>query len=148
MESNSATAPRITRLILYVKDIPKVAAFYRQFFGMRPLPGASANWLELADSSAGCSIALHKASVVQKSGAAMKLVFGVADVRAFKEFKEQQGMKFGTIHEVDGVVFANSKDPAGNSIQISSRGLAHGQETTSRLDIVHRTSPLPKRDDA
>ncbi|HEV7220913.1 MAG TPA: VOC family protein [Terriglobales bacterium] len=124
MKNNSASSPRITRVILYVKDIPRVAAFYQQFFSMRPLPGATADWLELTDSSAGCSIALHKASVAQKSGAAMKLVFGVADVRTFKNIKERQGMKFGVVHEADGVVFANAKDPAGNSIQISSRGLA------------------------
>jgi predicted enzyme related to lactoylglutathione lyase len=128
MKNNSATVPRITRVILYVKNIPKVAAFYQQFFGMRPLPGATAEWMELADSSAGCSIALHKASVAQKSGAAMKLVFGVTDVRTFKQIKERQGMKFGIVHEAGGVVFANAKDPAGNSIQISNRGLARGQD--------------------
>lgn len=56
----------------------------------------------------------------------MKLVFGVADVRAFKSAKEKEGLKFGVVHVVregNGHEFSNAKDPAGNSISISSRGL-------------------------
>ncbi len=68
----------IMRLILYVKDIPKVAEFYQRHFGMRPLPFEGKGWLEMTSSPDGCTIALHQASVAQKSGAAMKLVFGVA----------------------------------------------------------------------
>jgi len=126
MEKLVIAGPPITRIILYVKDIPKVAAFYRQFFGMRPLAGASEGWVELTNDHGdhtGCTIALHKAAVSQKSGAAMKLVFGVADVRAFKEASEKKGLKFGVVHSVGGVEFANAKDPAGNSIQISNRGM-------------------------
>jgi|HubBroStandDraft_6_1064221.scaffolds.fasta_scaffold01663_12 predicted enzyme related to lactoylglutathione lyase len=121
-----ASAPPIIRVILYVKDIPRVAAFYERFFGMRPIPGATDGWLELASPAGGCTIALHKASVAQKSGAAMKLVFAVADVEAFKNAKETEGLKFGAVHEVTdeagGFEFSNAKDPAGNSISISSRG--------------------------
>ena len=123
MENSPVTAPRITRVILYVRDIPRVAAFYERFFNMRELPGTTNGWKELAGPSDSCTIGLHQASVAQKSGAAMKLVFGVADVRSFKRAKEQQGLKFGVVHEIDGVEFANAKDPAGNSIQISNRGL-------------------------
>ena len=123
MDKHVIAGPPITRIILYVKDIPKVAAFYQQFFGMRPLPGATEGWMELASAAGGCTIALHQASVAQKSGAAMKLVFGVADVRAFKETREKEGLRFGVVHSVGGIEFANAKDPAGNSIQISNRGL-------------------------
>jgi catechol 2,3-dioxygenase-like lactoylglutathione lyase family enzyme len=124
MENLSVVSPpRITRVILYVRDIPKVAAFYQRFFSLLPLPGGTDGWLELASPAGGCTIALHQASVAQKSGAAMKLVFGVDDVRAFKSAKEKQGLKFAVVHETDGFEFSNAKDPAGNSIQISSRGL-------------------------
>ena len=115
--------PRIARVILYVKDIPKVAAFYERHFGMSALPGSTDGWLELASPSGGCTLALHQASVAQKSGAAMKIAFGVADVRAFKSAREPDGLKFGAVHAVDDFEFSNAKDPAGNSIQISSRGL-------------------------
>jgi catechol 2,3-dioxygenase-like lactoylglutathione lyase family enzyme len=116
-------APQISRVILYVKNIPKTAEFYEGFFGMRRLPGATDGWVELASASGGSTIALHQASVAQKSGAAMKIVFGVEDVRGFKEEKEREGLKFGVVHAVEGFEFCNAKDPAGNSISISSRGL-------------------------
>ena len=115
--------PRISRVILYVKDIPKVAAFYERHFGMRALPGRRKDWLELSSESGGCTVALHQAAVTQKSGAAIKLVFAVRDVREFVKQRKAKGLKFGVVHAVDGFEFANSKDPAGNSIQISSRGL-------------------------
>jgi predicted enzyme related to lactoylglutathione lyase len=116
-------APPITRVILYVRNIPKVAAFYQRFFGMTPLPGATQGWLELASPSGGCTIALHQAAKTQKAGAAIKVVFAVEDVPAFVKRCEQQGLKFGVIHRPEGFAFANAKDPAGNSISVSSRGL-------------------------
>jgi predicted enzyme related to lactoylglutathione lyase len=118
-----AAAVHVTRVILYVKDIPKVAAFYERFFGLRPLPGDEKGWLELAGPAGGCTIALHQASVAQKTGAAVKIVFGVEDVAGFKAAAERLGLKFGVVHEAGSHSFANAKDPAGNSIQISSRGM-------------------------
>lgn len=121
-----AWAPSIARVILYVRDIPKVAAFYEQFFGMTRAEGASAGWQELISPAGGCAIALHQAAVSQKSGAAMKLVFGVADVEGFKRAAEKKGLKFGVVHRVEEngarFQFSNAKDPNGNSISISSRG--------------------------
>jgi predicted enzyme related to lactoylglutathione lyase len=113
----------IARVILYVRDIPKVAAFYERFFGMKPLPGAKDGWLELTCPSGGSTIALHQAAKSQKSGAAMKLVFAVKDVQAFVRESEKEGLHFGAVHSADGFEFANAKDPAGNSISVSSRGL-------------------------
>jgi predicted enzyme related to lactoylglutathione lyase len=117
-------SPPIIRIILYVKDIPKVAAFYQRHFGLQPAPGLEKGWLELRPAEGGCAIALHQASVAQKSGAAMKIVFAVPDVAAFRRKGIAAGVKFGPIHEADGFAFANAKDPAGNALQISSRGLA------------------------
>ncbi len=113
----------IVRAILYVKNIPKVADFYQRHFGMTPLPSYEKGWLEMTSKPGGCTIALHQASAAHKSGAAIKLVFGVEDVRKFKSEREQQGLKFGPIHSTANFEFANAKDPAGNSVQISSRGL-------------------------
>jgi predicted enzyme related to lactoylglutathione lyase len=113
----------IARIILYVRDIAKVAAFYQRFFGMEPPPGATDGWLELTFPSGGCAVALHQAAKSQKSGASMKLVFAVKDVQAFVRESENQGLQFGPVHRTDGFEFANAKDPAGNSISISSRGL-------------------------
>lgn len=116
-------APPVARVILYVRDIPKVAAFYERFFGLTALPGATSGWLELASPSGGCTVALHQAAKSQKSGAAMKLVFAVADVPAFVKAKAKEGLVFGPIHRAKDFAYANAKDPAGNSISVSSRGL-------------------------
>jgi predicted enzyme related to lactoylglutathione lyase len=116
--------PAIARVILYVKNVRKVAAFYERFFGMCALPGHTDDWTELESPAGGCTIALHKAAVTQKSGAAIKIVFGVADVRKFKWEKERQGLRFGVVHQPEeGFEFCNAKDPAGNSISVSSRGM-------------------------
>lgn len=111
------------RVILYVKDIAKVALFYETFFGWKR--GTSEpGWLELECPAGGCVIALHQASKAQRSGSAVKLVFGVEDVQEFVDRAAEGGLKFGPVHVVEGShQFANAKDPAGNSISISSRGM-------------------------
>jgi len=117
-------------VILYVKDIERVAAFYQTFFGMKRIVSEEPGWLELESAGGGCRVALHQASKAQKSGAAVKLVFGVKDVPAFKEAAASRGLKFGPVHVVrngPGHAFANAKDPAGNSISISSRGMNASQ---------------------
>ena len=113
----------IARIILYVRDIPKVAAFYQRHFGFEALPGAEAGWLELAAPAGDTTIALHQAAVSQKRGSEIKLVFAVRDVGSFRADRAADGLKFGVVHKALGHEFSNAKDPAGNSIQISSRGL-------------------------
>lgn len=113
----------ISRIILYVRDLPKVAAFYQQHFGLKPLPGADDGWLELGARNGGCRIALHRAAASQKRGSEIKIVFAVKDVIKFTAQRATAGLKFGAIHHAGGHEFANARDPAGNSIQVSSRGL-------------------------
>jgi predicted enzyme related to lactoylglutathione lyase len=116
-------ATSIVCLILYVRDIPKVASFYQRHFGMKPLPSKLKGWLVMEGGAGGCNIALHQAAVSQKSGAAMKIVFGVPDVYKFVKERAGNGLKFGPVHETGQYEFANAKDPAGNSISVSNRGL-------------------------
>jgi predicted enzyme related to lactoylglutathione lyase len=113
----------ISRIILYVRDIPKVAAFYQTHFGLTPLPSAEDGWLELGAPNGGCRIALHRAATSQKRGSEIKIVFAIKDVRKFTTERAAAGLKFGVVHRTDGHDFANARDPAGNSIQVSSRGL-------------------------
>jgi predicted enzyme related to lactoylglutathione lyase len=115
-------ALRISRIILYVRDIRKVAAFYQKHFGLKPLPGAEDGWLEVGSASGNCTIALHQAAASQKRGSEIKIVFGVKDVRKFKAEREAAGLKFGVVHKSGDHEFSNAKDPAGNAIQVSSRG--------------------------
>lgn len=117
------TALAIVRVILYVRDIPTVAAFYQLHFGMRPLESTEPGWQELMSPHGGCAIALHQAAVSQKRGSEIKMVFAVKDVRAFTAACAAQGLHFGVVHTTATHEFANAKDPAGNAIQVSSRGV-------------------------
>jgi len=51
----------------------------------------------------------------------VKLVFDVENVEEFCRQSKKDGLEFGAIHQADGYCFANAKDPAKNSISISSR---------------------------
>jgi predicted enzyme related to lactoylglutathione lyase len=113
----------IARIILYVRDIEKVAAFYQKHFGLKPLPGSEDGWLEMGSPNGACCIALHRAAAPQKRGSEIKIVFGVKDVRRFKAEREAAGLKFGVVHESTDHQFSNARDPAGNSIQVSNRGI-------------------------
>jgi hypothetical protein len=50
---------------------------------MIPIPSDGKGRLEMTVNPGGCTIALPQASTAQKSGAAIKIVFGAADVRRF-----------------------------------------------------------------
>ena len=112
----------ISRIILYVKDFDKVTEFYRNYFGFTPVPGNEDGWLELAPpNGVGCYLALHQASKAQKPGSEIKLAFYVTNIEEFLQQHQSDAQTFGTVHEFRGIRFSNGKDPAGNSIQISSR---------------------------
>jgi predicted enzyme related to lactoylglutathione lyase len=113
----------IARIILYVQDIEKVAAFYQKHFGLKSLGAAERGWLEIGSPNGSCSIALHQAAASQRRGSEIKIVFGVKDVRKFRPEREAAGLKFGVVHKSRDHEFCNAKDPAGNSIQVSSRGI-------------------------
>ena len=90
-------------------------------FWLKAQPTHEKGWVELLSQEGGCVLALHQAGRAQKSGAAMKIVFGVSDVHAFVLACEKDGLKFGPVHDVGELQFANVKDPAGNSVQVSNR---------------------------
>ncbi|MGB3315199.1 MAG: VOC family protein, partial [Albidovulum sp.] len=123
---NCPTAAAMTtplgRIVIYTKKTAQMAEFYTKHFGFSISRAKGDRILELKPQAAGVSILLHPASVRQKEGQALvKLVFDVEDVVAFCEAARGKGLKFGKIHQADGYVFANAKDPAGNSVQVSSR---------------------------
>src|ERR1700748_2777229 len=106
----------ISRVILFVRDVARVAAFYEKHFGLQSLDHSEKGWLELA--AGGCNLALHAATVSsrERGRSPAKIVFAVADVHAAKERFAAQGLKFGKVHEVAGFAFANARDPEGNPI--------------------------------
>lgn len=116
---------QLGRIIIYTKRLEKVAAFYRDHFGFEVLRLDGDRIVELVAPGSGANIMLHPMSDGRKEGQTLvKLVFDVEDVEAFCEAAKERGLKFGPIHQADGYCFANAKDPAKNSISVSSRAFA------------------------
>lgn len=115
-------SPQLGRLILYVKDPDAVAAFYCTHFGYETRHLEGDRIVELVAQDGGANLLLHPLGAGRKAGQTLvKLVFDVADVAAFCESAAARGLAFGSIHSADGYSFANAKDPAGNSVSVSSR---------------------------
>ena len=113
------------RVLIYTKKIDEMAAFYSRHFGYRVIRADHDRLVELKPRAPGLTILLHPAAARQKeSQVLVKLVFDVEDVEAFCARASADGLRFGKIHQADGYVFANAKDPSGNSIQVSGRAFA------------------------
>jgi predicted enzyme related to lactoylglutathione lyase len=113
------------RLVLYTHDAARQAEFYTRYFGYAPRHHPGDRIVELRPPGDGLTLLLHQAAKGQKAGQAqVKLVFDVADVAGFLARAKEQGLVFGPMHAGDGYSFANAKDPAGNSISVSSRAFA------------------------
>jgi predicted enzyme related to lactoylglutathione lyase len=113
-------------MIIYTKKIPEMVAFYSRFFGYVAITEEGDRITELRSRSDGLTLLLHQAAAGQKEGqAVIKLVFDVADVERARADLVAGGLNVGPIHRADGYSFANLKDPAKNSISISSRAFRH-----------------------
>jgi len=100
-----------------------MVVFYSGFFGFTAVQRSGDRIVELRPNGGGISILLHPAAKGQKEGQALvKLVFDVEDVPEFLRLAPERGLIFGPIHQANGYVFANAKDPSGNSVSVSSRG--------------------------
>ncbi len=112
---------RIARVILFVSDVEVVAAFYERHFGMKRM-GEEEGWIEL--DGGGCGLALHSRKGASGKGSNAKVCFAVSDVLAERARLEAEGLKFHYSFEWRGMQFADTRDPAGNAIQLSERGVS------------------------
>ncbi len=117
--------PPLLRLTLYTRRMEEMVAFYALHFGYTAWGEAGDRLVELRPPGQGPVINLHALSKGQKAGQVLvKLGFEVEDVGAFIAKAAQNGLKFGKPFNANGYQFANAKDPAGNSISVTSRGAA------------------------
>lgn len=117
--------PPITKLAIYVRDMPKIAAFYAKHFGFTATWSAKRDKAVLKPAAGGCALVLLQASKGHRLGqSCVKIIFDVEDVAAVRAAQAKLGLKFGAIHHGLGYEFANARDPAKNLIQISSAYLA------------------------
>lgn len=117
--------PILGRILIYTRRPDEMAAFYARHFGYAAMRLKADRIVELRPQVGGLAILLHPAASSQKEGQVLvKLVFDVEDVEDFCATAKENGLSFGKIHRTSGYAFANAKDPAGNSIQVSSRAFA------------------------
>ncbi len=113
--------PPITKLALYVKNMPKIAEFYAKHFGFKATWNDVGDKATLTPANGGCALVLLQASKGHRVGqSCVKIVFDVADIPKFKAKQAKLGLKFGVIHRGPDYEFSNARDPAKNLIQISN----------------------------
>ena len=114
-------------IIIYARDMKKTAQFYSRHFGFETTGEIEEGLIELR-STAGAGILIHQAAKSVKVGqVTVKLSFHVQDVPAFMARASTEGLAFGPAHQANGYLFANAKDPDGNSVSISSRAFRAGR---------------------
>jgi predicted enzyme related to lactoylglutathione lyase len=114
-------APPLNRLVLYVRDLPKIAAFYQKHFGFVATVSETKEAITLQSPSGGCTLFLLQASKGPKIGqSCVKMLFDVPDIATFRKARAKAGLKFGPIHHGQNYQYANARDPAKNLIQISN----------------------------
>ena len=115
----------LSQVVLYVKKLEAVEAFYGDLFGYQAFRRDGDRIVELIPDGPGARIMLHRAAKSAKQGQAQaKLAFRVDDVEGFCAKAAGLGYPFGPIHDGGGYTYSNRKDPAGNSVQVTSRPLA------------------------
>ncbi len=118
-------AIHLGRILIYSKKIPQMIDFYSRHFGYTAVYQEDDRIVELRPKGIGIALLLHPASKGQKEGQVLvKLVFDTEDVVGFCKTAKENGLDFGPIHQADGYVFANTKDPSKNSVSVSNRAFA------------------------
>jgi predicted enzyme related to lactoylglutathione lyase len=117
---------KITKIAIYVRDIPAIAEFYARYFGFTARYNAKNDKAVLTPADGGCRLVLLQASKGHKIGQSIvKVIFDVADVAATKAALAKKGLRFGPIHRGPNYCFANARDPAKNLISISDAYLVN-----------------------
>lgn len=118
----STSHPSLGTIIIYARDMYRTAEFYRTYFGLATTGEIVEGLIALEPIDGGAGILIHQAAKSVTLGqVGVKLSFHVKDVPGFIATAAKTGLKFGAVHQANGYVFANAKDPDKNSVSISSR---------------------------
>jgi predicted enzyme related to lactoylglutathione lyase len=111
----------LNRVIIFVKDMPACAAFYKDVLGLTPSGYADGGWMSF--DAGGCLVSLHSGGhgKATRKPKHVQLVFKVADVAAARAELTAQNVDMDEIIETDGFAFCNGRDPESNWFQISTR---------------------------
>ena len=110
----------IKRVILFVRDLDAVGAFYRDQLGLpvKEKPNEP-GWLEL--DAGTCTLALHSGGEPNQARRPPKIVFASKDVGLTRSELIKRGVRLTPVRAFEGLEFCDGKDPEGNLFQISNR---------------------------
>jgi predicted enzyme related to lactoylglutathione lyase len=119
---------RITRIILYVQDVERLSAFYRDLFGLAVVEEIAGEWAVL--KAGACELALHRAGKPWRvddgeewqAESNVKLVFSVD--RDLKELRAEliaRGVPMRNIKSYPPLtgLLCDGTDPEGNVFQLA-----------------------------
>jgi catechol 2,3-dioxygenase-like lactoylglutathione lyase family enzyme len=116
---------KLGEVILYVEDMAKQVAFYRDVLGFRVIDPADTNpcdafWV-LFDTGS-CQLALHGGGERRFGEDAPKFVFMVDDIQAARAELLAKGVAAGDVFSpVPNVSVVNCTDPEGNRFSLEMR---------------------------
>lgn len=122
-------ASPLTAMMTYAKDREATADVDQPFFGL--ISGGEVDGLIQLRSPDGAPVNLiHQAAAGVKLGqAAVKTIFSVDAVEAFKVRGAERGLAIESTHHANGYVLADAKDPDKNPVSISGRAYrTHAQK--------------------
>jgi predicted enzyme related to lactoylglutathione lyase len=103
-------------IILFVKNMKSVIAFYRDVIGLSPdedQPFPEHRFFRF--NTGGCKLCLHSAS--KPNEGRQKLVFHVESVSAVHQELKKKGKRLRKLENEDGRAVFDIRDPEGNRIQ-------------------------------
>ena len=113
----------LMEVILYVEDMNKQVAFYRDSMGLKVKePKSIADfkhvyWVEL--ETGACTLVLHGGGRRRLGADTPKIVFRVADIEAARRELLARGVQVGEVRSpAPGVQVCDGKDPEGNPFSI------------------------------
>jgi catechol 2,3-dioxygenase-like lactoylglutathione lyase family enzyme len=117
-------AARLTRVILYVHDVDKLSAFYREAFGFVPVEEIAGEWAVLG-TGAG-ELALHRVGPAYRGmtpagESNAKLVFAIdTPVADTRQELMRRGVSMGEMKSYGNTgPLCDGRDPEGNVFQLA-----------------------------
>lgn len=111
---------RIHHVIVYVRDMKKAIAWYRDLLGL-PLRFAEEWWAEF--DTEGATLALHPRAKDESGGGRTGVSFSVLNVGATIDILRARGVKVTREPEKvgEGIRVAEIEDPEGNRLSLAGR---------------------------
>lgn len=122
---------KLSRVILFVKDMDRMTAFYRDVIGLAPAAGAAEGFTPL--DGEGCQLALHaipaeyatgielKVPPEPRTSTPMKVCFYSDNPLAVRDALLERGVVMREPSQFGDLVLCDGLDPEGNIFQFSNR---------------------------